>query len=248
VNALSRQLKRPGFWAFALPAVLWGGVVSAAVLIEKPLGVADARTLATGLLHPDAGKYLGFCPMPLVVYFFAAVVMRHPVALVFGAYARSARGDRPRATRALLASCAGWALLSAGGALIVAAARVGGDWAWAREIAFVTALAGLPCMAVATTCGLVAKRAAVFWVGTPLLLAWFMVLAFGLQGDRIPPVLPGRIEVGLTSGQETLRTFAVWGTVGWAAFGSLMALRQSSRLDRLAARSSGSAVERGLGQ
>jgi hypothetical protein len=188
--------------------------------------------------------------MPLVAYFFAAMMMRHPVALVFGAYTRSARANRPQALRVLLTSYAGWALLSAGGALIVATAtRVSGDdWAWVREIAFVTALAGLPCMAVATTCGFVAKRTAVFWIGTPLLLAWFMVLAFGLQGDRIPPVLPGRIEVALTSGQETLRTFAVWATVGWAALGSLMSLRQSSRLDRLAARSSGCAVERGLGQ
>lgn len=233
-------------WTAIVLALLWSVTMSVALFVRTPFGASDPRTLADALLPLVSSRYLRYCPMSVLVYFFAASLMRHPAAMVFGASVRRARGERRQFIRALFAAYAGWMLLGGGGAIVVAAIEgVGSEgWPWAREIALVTVLAGLPSVAVATTAGLLAKRAAVFWGATPLVLLWFAILAFGLHGERIPALFPGRIDVALTSGREALRTFGILGALSWPMLGWLVTLLYGRRESRPSASAEESACRR----
>jgi hypothetical protein len=200
--------------------------VATGIFVAAPFGVTDARVLVGELQGAISAHYFGYSPMPLVIYFFSALLMRHPLSFVLGIRARAATFARRTpaiVARTLLEAWGLWSLFAAGGAFIVVAAT-GTDAAalkWATEVALVTVLAGLPCLTVATTCGLVARQAWRFWVLTPLALVIFAVFALGLHGERIPPTFPGTIEVALTSGRESLRTRAMLGALAWPVMGWL---------------------------
>lgn len=106
-------------WAWlGLPA-LWSAAIAAALVVDAPLGAAHARQLASGLLGPAVAGYLGYCPLPLATYFFAALALRHPLALLLAARARASVDPAPApsaASRALIAAYAAGSLLAGGGA------------------------------------------------------------------------------------------------------------------------------------
>jgi hypothetical protein len=221
------SVRKPGA-LFVGAAVLWSVVVAMALFIHAPFGVTDTGVLTSGLMKPGNSRYLGYCPMPLAVYFFAGMLMRHPLALVL---ASEIRGKLEPAWNAMsLARALGrawitWIVL-AGGAAFVVRAGIGRDaasLAWAVEIAKLTIVAGLPCMTLATTMSVLAKKTSTFWILTPLLLILLAIFSLGLRGDRVPPVFPGAIEVALTSGRETLRARAFFGAVAWPVMGLLWA-------------------------
>jgi hypothetical protein len=216
-------------------AALWSLPVVGALVIETPLGVNDPRVLVGELLGVASARYMSYCPVPLLVYFFAAQLMRHPLALVLAAGARGSlgagRGWKAVHTTLLKAWCVGILLLG-GGALAVGLAT-GADTLrlrWTVELAQLTVLAGLPCLATALCLGVVVKRSATFWILTPLILAIFALFSIGLHGDRIAPVFPGRIEMALTSGDSALRSRGTMGALGWVGLGWLLAITAGSQL------------------
>lgn len=227
-NALRRRWWLLGF------AALWSAPVCIALVVEAPLGAADARELSVGLLGAASARYLGYGPMPLLVYFFASMAARPLMAIALALYARAAV-ERARSVavvaRAYIEVCALWLALAWGGALVVgvSVAEVSaGALTWAREVAWLAALSGLPCLALATAIALLARRALAFWSLTVPLVALLTLFSLGLGGDRIAPVLPGVIEVGLTSGREALRTRAILGALSWPLLAFLVVLMREA--------------------
>jgi hypothetical protein len=54
--------------------LVWAGLVTVALCVREPFGLHDSHALASAWLEPASGGYLGFCPMPLVIYFCAAML------------------------------------------------------------------------------------------------------------------------------------------------------------------------------
>lgn len=69
-------------------------------------------------------------------------------------------------------------------------------------------------MSVAFACSFI-RSGAVWAVASGVLMMLLCVLAIGVSGRSVHPVLPGAIEAALTSGRAELRSPAVVGTVAW---------------------------------
>ncbi len=201
---------------------LWAVPVIVGLRAQALLGDTTSRAAATELFGAQSGKYFGYCPLPLILYFACAMLVRHAVAFVVAWRVRSGLGvgtDWRGPTLRLAIACGWWAALAVAGALVVAVAAGPSDAGegWTLEVAFITAVAGLPCLALATGAAALAPRSVAFWLVTPVLLAVLALFSFGLHGSAIPVVVPGRIEIALTSGVEALQTRALVGALGWLA-------------------------------
>jgi hypothetical protein len=225
-----------GAGALLVLAVFWSIPIAAGVFVNAPFGIKEPSALVTQLLGDASARYFGFSPMPLTMYFFAAMLMRHPVALLLGAQARATSGlstGFDSLGRIWIRGTIVWLFLSTGGVFAVAAltAPDARSFGWAVEVAKTTALAGLPCLTAAITCGLFLKKAWTFWLVTPLLLLLCAIVAIGLGGDRIPPIFPGLIEGALTAAREPSRSRAVFGALAWPVLGWLLAVAFARRAE-----------------
>lgn len=194
---------------------LWAIPVTIGLHTAQPVDRRDALMFVAQLLTTRSAAYLGYCPLPLVMYWAISAVARHPIALLLGLSMRrqTAAGFWAR-HRTFAGVTLAWAALAIGGALIVGKASSAG-WGWTLTIASMTAFAGLPAISFAMACAARLRSSWTFWPCVVVGLLLLLLLAVGLRGPSVWPVVPGAIDFGLASGREPDRTLAMWGALGW---------------------------------
>lgn len=212
-----------------VPWLLAALVSSASV---EPSADATGRAVAA-LFGPSAVPYLRSCPLPLVSYFWHALLIRHAVALVLGARLRvqwSAAETRVRRLRATLVLWVGYAAGAVAGACLVGlrlSGTTGGvrEWLmeWSVAIGWMALVAALPALAVATIAARCQTGTRYLLTATALLLV-LALLALGWNGQALGPVLPGAIEATLASGREPQRTHAILGAALWLGAALLLVI------------------------
>ena len=187
------------FWSGFGVVVLW------VVTVVSGLRVAnvtyDARTMTTAVLGPAAGSYLASCPLPLTTHFVTLLLLRHPIALLMGSRLRPSEASHPTGRVVaikLTAAYVVWMLLAALGAFVVglwplaqSAAVSDRAVSWTREVALMSTLAGLPALAVAAMCALLARKSLSYWLLTTTFMLVFFFLAFAVHPRSAPPIFPG---------------------------------------------------------
>jgi hypothetical protein len=231
---------------------IWGIQVWLVARADAPFGAQDSRELATQVLGARIARYLGLCPMALVLYAISSALVRVPLFGLAGAIVRRVIANANRSRRGVeLATLAGaavaWGALSVGGAWIVGLTSGGDERTarWSLEIGKVVFLSGLPCWTL-VICGAAIVRSRLWrWLIEPALLLLCTLLSFGLRGEQLSAALPGIIELGLLSGNEGWHQRAVIGALLWPLVGvplvMLTSLRPKARDARAAALLQGSA-------